>query len=102
MDELSIKVEIAGGIYPLKVKAEDEENVIRVVNLINTKIVEFEKAYAVKDKKDVMAMVMLHLVAQFYKKAEDTEKELSHLKHLFNDVEAMLVQHLTNIKNIEE
>ena len=102
MSEVSIKVEIAGGIYPLKVKTEDEENVTRVVSLINTKIAEFEKVYAVKDKKDVMAMVMLHLVAQFYKKAEDSEKELSNLKHLFNDVEAMLVQHMTNIKNIED
>ncbi len=102
MSEVSIKVEIAGGLYPLKVKTEDEENVVRVVSLINTKIAEFEKTYAVKDKKDVMAMVMLHLVAEFYKKAEDSEKELSHLKHLFNDVEAMLVQHMTNIKNIEE
>lgn len=102
MNEVSIKVEIAGGLYPLKVKAEDEENVKRVVDLINTKIVEFEKNYAVKDKKDVLAMVMLHLVAQFYQKAENAEKELSHLKILFIDVEMMLQEHYQNIKNIEE
>ena len=102
MNEVSIKVEIAGGIYPLKVKTEDEENVKRVVDLINTKIVEFEKSYAVKDKKDVLAMVMLHLVAQFYQKAENTEKELSHLKILFIDVEMMLQEHYQNIKNIKE
>lgn len=102
MSEISIKVEIAGGIYPLKVKAEDEENVIKVVELINSKIAEFEKNYAVKDKKDVMAMVMLHLVAQFYQKAEDTERELSHLKILFIDVEMMLQEHLQNIRNLEE
>ena len=102
MNEVSIKVEIAGGMYPLKVRTEDEENVRRVVDLINTKIVEFEKSYAVKDKKDVLAMVMLHLVAQFYQKAENTEKELSHLKILFIDVEMMLNQHYQDIKNIEE
>jgi cell division protein ZapA (FtsZ GTPase activity inhibitor) len=102
MNEVSIKVEIAGGLYPLKVKAEDEENVKRVVDLINTKIAEFEKTYAVKDKKDVLAMVMLHLVAQFYQKAENTERELSHLKILFIDVEMMLQEHYQNIKNIEE
>ncbi len=102
MNEVSIKVEIAGGMYPLKVRTEDEENVRRVVDLINTKIVEFEKSYAVKDKKDVLAMVMLHLVAQFYQKAENTEKELSHLKILFIDVEMMLNQHYQDIKNLEE
>jgi len=102
MSEVSIKVEIAGGLYPLKVKTEHEENVKRVVELINTKIAEFEKAYAVKDKKDVMAMVMLHLVAEYYQRVEDSEKELSHLKILFIDVEMMLQQHLQNVKNIEE
>lgn len=102
MSEVSIKVEIAGGLYPLKVKTEHEESVKRVVSLINTKIAEFEKTYAVKDKKDVLAMVMLHLVAEFYQRAEDSEKELSHLKIVLIDVEMMLQQHLQNVKNIEE
>lgn len=102
MSEVSIKVEIAGGLYPLKVKTEHEENVRRVVDLINTKIAEFEKTYAVRDKKDVMAMVMLHLVAEFLQKADDAEKELSHLRILFIDVEFMLQEHLRNVKNIEE
>jgi cell division protein ZapA (FtsZ GTPase activity inhibitor) len=102
MTEVSIKVEIAGGLYPLKVKAEDEENVKRVVDLINTKIAEFEKSFAIKDKKDVLAMVMLQLVAQYYQKSEDAEKELSHLKILFIDMEMMLQEHYRNVKDIEE
>jgi hypothetical protein len=102
MNEVSIKVEIAGGLYPLKIKAEDEENVVRVVNLINTKIDEFEKTYAVKDKKDVLAMVMLQLVSQYYQKAEEAEKELSHFKILLIDVEMMLQEHLDSIKKIDE
>lgn len=102
MNEVSIKVEIAGGLYPLKVKAEDEENVKRVVDLINTKIAEFERNFGIKDKKDVLAMVMLQLVAQLYQKAEDAEKELSHLKILFIDMEMMLQEHYRNIKDIEE
>lgn len=102
MNEVSIKVEIAGGLYPLKIKAEDEENVVKVVDLINTKIAEFEKTYAVKDKKDVLAMVMLQLVSQYYQKAEETEKELSHFKILLIDVEMMLQEHLDSIKKIDE
>jgi cell division protein ZapA len=102
MAEVSIKVEIAGGLYPLKVKAEDEENVKRVVDLINTKIGEFERNFSIKDKKDVLAMVMLQLVSQYYQKAEDSEKELSHLKILFLDMEMMLQEHYRNIKDIEE
>lgn len=102
MSEVNIKVEIAGSIFPLKVNAEDEQNIKEAVDLINNKIAEFEKNYAIKDKKDVLAMVMLQLVAQLYKKANTAEQELSHLKELFADVEEMLKQHLQNIKAIEE
>ncbi len=102
MSEINIKVEIAGSVFPLKVDAEDEENIKEAVNLINTKIAEFEKNYAIKDKKDVLSMVMLQLVSQLYKQANTAEKELSNLKKLFTDVEEMLKLHLKNINSIEE
>jgi cell division protein ZapA (FtsZ GTPase activity inhibitor) len=99
MSEVNIKVEIAGSFYPLKVNADDEQNIKEVVSLINTKIAEFEKTYAVRDKKDVLSMVMLQLVAQLHKKANSAEAELSNLKTLFTDVEEMLKQHNQNIEN---
>ena len=102
MSEVNIKVEIAGSIFPLKVNAEDEQNIKEAVDLINNKIAELEKNYAVRDKKDVLAMVMLQLVAQLYKQANTAERELSHLKELFADVEEMLKQHFQNIKTINE
>jgi cell division protein ZapA (FtsZ GTPase activity inhibitor) len=102
MSEVNIKVEIAGSIFPLKVNADDERNIKEAVSLINTKLLEFERAYAVKDRKEVLAMVMLQLVAQLYKEANTAEKELSHLKQLFASVEEMLQQHYQNINNITE
>lgn len=102
MSEVNIKVEIAGSIFPLKVNAADEENIKEAVNMINNKLQEFERTYAVKDKKDILAMVMLQLVSQLYKQANDAEKELSHLKQLFASVEDMLQQHTQNINNITE
>jgi len=102
MSEVNIKVEIAGSIFPLKVNAADEDNIKEAVNLINSKLYEFERLYAVKDKKDVLAMVMLQLVSQLYKQAHSAEKELSHLKQLFANVEEMLQEHGRNIKNITE
>lgn len=102
MSEVNIKVEIAGGIFPLKVDVADEENIKEAVNLINTKIAEFEKTYAIKDKKDVLTMVMLQLVSQLYKQANTAERELSDLKQLFAGVEEMLQQHVQNINNIND
>jgi len=102
MSEINIKVEIAGSVFPIKVNAEDEENIKEAVNLINTKIAEFEKNYAIKDKKDVLGMVTLQLVSQLYKQSSAAERELSDLKKLFTDVEAMLKIHYQNIKTINE
>jgi hypothetical protein len=99
MSEVNIKVEIDGSVFPLKINANDEQNIREAVGLINKKIAEFQRNYVVKDKKDVLGMVMLHLVAQFYKQATDAEKELSNLKKLFTDVEEMLKLHLQYTNN---
>jgi cell division protein ZapA (FtsZ GTPase activity inhibitor) len=101
MDEITIKVEIAGGIYSLKVDASDEESIKEAVNSINSKISEFEKNYGVRDKKDVLAMVMIQLVSQLYKRLNVNEKELSDLRQLFSDVEEMLQQHQSDLNNID-
>jgi len=102
MSEVNIKVEVAGSVYPLRVNSEDELSIREAVDLINKKIAEFEKNYAVKDRKDVLEMVMLQLVSQLYKQAHNAEKELSHLKSLFTDVESMLQEHQRNINSIPE
>jgi cell division protein ZapA (FtsZ GTPase activity inhibitor) len=102
MSEVNIKVEVAGSVFPIKVNAEDEKNIKEAVDLINKKIAEFERNYAVKDKKDVMGIVMLQLVSQLYKQAHTAEQELSHLKLLFADVELMLKEHQQNINSIED
>lgn len=102
MSEVNIKVEIAGSIFPLKVNLEDEQKIKEAVDLINNKIAEFESKYAIKDKKDVLGMVMLQLVSQLYKQTHEAEKELSHLKLLFADVEEMLKLHLHQVKSIKE
>lgn len=102
MSEVSLKVEIASSVYSLKVTSEEELSVKKAVELINQKIAEFEKQYAVKDKKDVLAMVTLQLVSQLHKQVATAERELSILKEVFADVESMLKLHRQNTSNIQE
>ena len=102
MSDVSVKVEIAGGLYPLKVKSEDERSVKQAVELINRKISEFERTYGVKDKKDILAMVALQLVSELQKAKVTAEKELSTLKDVLADVEQMLLKHQSDIKETEE
>ncbi len=102
MGSVSVKVEIADGVYTLKVESEDEHNIKQAVELINQKISEFEKNYGVKDKKDVLAMVTLQLVSVLQKEKTLAEKELSTLKVVLEDVEQMLAQHKQDIQKTEE
>jgi cell division protein ZapA (FtsZ GTPase activity inhibitor) len=64
MGEISIKINIADRIYPLKINTEDEENVRRAAKLINDRIKEFQENYAVKDKQDLLSMCVLQIATE--------------------------------------
>lgn len=57
---LSVKVSIANRTYPLRITAEEQERVLKAAELINKRIRDFEEAFAVKDKQDLLAMAALH------------------------------------------
>ena len=64
MGEISIKVTIAGRVYPLTVKNEEEEGVRKATKLINERVKEYEDNFAVRDKQDLLAMIALQLASQ--------------------------------------
>ena len=59
MGQLSIKINIAERIYPLKVDASEEEFVRKAAKEINEQIKQYQDRYAVKDKQDLLAMCLL-------------------------------------------
>lgn len=59
MDELSIKVKIAGRLYPLTIPREDEEIVRKAAKMVDDQFNFFRENYAVKDRADLLAMVAL-------------------------------------------
>lgn len=62
MAEHTIKVTIANRPYRLKIKSEEEEEIIREsVQHIENLVYEYEKKYAYKDFQDLLAMVSLQL-----------------------------------------
>jgi len=58
--DLSIKVNIAGRIYPMKVSQQEEEGIRKAVKVIDEMIKDYEQNYAVRDKQDLLAMTALH------------------------------------------
>jgi len=78
MGEISIKINIADRVYPLKVNMEEEEIIRRAAKLINDRIKDYQENYAVKDKQDLLSMSVLHyatasLKAERKVTEEDTE-----------------------------
>jgi cell division protein ZapA (FtsZ GTPase activity inhibitor) len=78
MGEISIKINIADRVYPLRINMEEEEIVRRAAKLINDRIKEFQDNYAVRDKQDLLSMCVLHyatatLKAEKQGMNEDTE-----------------------------
>jgi len=67
MGELSIKVNIADRIYPLRVEVEEEELVRSAAKNINEKIRIFQENYAVKDKQDLLSMAILQYATEVLK-----------------------------------
>ncbi len=64
MSELSIKVSIAGRIYPITVKADEEQNVRLAAKRVDDDIKALQSNYAVKDKQDLLAMTALQLATE--------------------------------------
>lgn len=73
-DRLSIKVSVAGRVYPLSIERDEEENVRRAVKLINEKVSEFEASFNIKDKQDLLAMTALNFVP-LYLEAKDAARK---------------------------
>lgn len=92
MGDISIKINIADRVYPLKVSTEEEEIIRRAAKLINDRIKDYQENYAVKDKQDLLSMCVLHyattsLKAEKKGMAEDTDvsERVSQLDILLSD-----------------
>ena len=61
---ISIKIQIAGRSYPLKVTPEQQGVIEKAAAIVNDRLKEYEKAYGVRDLQDLLAMCALHMSAE--------------------------------------
>ncbi|MGB1032403.1 MAG: cell division protein ZapA [Flavobacteriales bacterium] len=94
MSELSIKLNIAGRIYPLTIKREEEEAIRKAAKHIEASIKSFQENYAVRDKQDLLAMTSLQLATQLQKPGGGGED--AQLKSELDLINTKLQQALTN------
>lgn len=96
--DLGITVKISDRDYKLTVNREDEETVRQAAKLIESRIEEYAKRYAFKDKQDLLSMVVLQYVINSLKLRNKQEYFDHHLTQKLQDIDEFLDLHL-NPKN---
>lgn len=74
MDEVSIRIELAGRAYPLTIQAGEEVNVRRAVEEINESIARLKASYPLTDKQDLLAMAALEVTTRALNSVGDRAK----------------------------
>jgi len=64
MEDISIKVNIADVVYPLKVTTEDEPKIRIAAKLVNDKIKAYRDDYQLADKANLLSMVALQFAVE--------------------------------------
>lgn len=63
-DMIAINILIGDRSYRIKINPQDEQEVRKVVKLINDKVLEYKREFAGKDMQDYIAMVLLWYTTQ--------------------------------------
>ncbi len=71
-DKLSININIADRLYPLRIDRKEEESIRRAAKIINDKVVQYKQRYPSKDIQDCLSMATLQFVIQKF----DSEKQI--------------------------
>jgi len=74
MDDLSIKVKIAGREYPMTVKSKEEERVRNAAKMLNEKMKQYQIQYQIEDKQDLLAMAAFDLSVEKLSETETSQK----------------------------
>jgi len=89
MEQLSVKIKIAGREYPMKVKPEDEERVRNAGREINERIKKYKEQFGIEDKQDLLAMV-----------AFDSLVDMLNLQDNLNEDDDSIIQKVEEINQI--
>ncbi|HEY0977499.1 MAG TPA: cell division protein ZapA [Flavobacteriales bacterium] len=92
MDEVSIRIELAGRAYPLTVHPTEEDHIRQAVSEINESIARLKAHYPMTDKQDLLAMAALEVTTRALnavksKAATEDAVMLAELDRLLNDLQ---------------
>ncbi|MCY4781476.1 cell division protein ZapA [Sphingobacterium sp. UT-1RO-CII-1] len=92
MGEISIKINIADRVYPLRVTVEEEEIIRHAAKLVNEKIKELQENYAVRDKQDLLSMCILQYATGMIKAERNAKSHEEGLEEKVHELDTLLTQ----------
>ena len=90
MGEISIKINLADSVYPLRITAEEEEVIRYAAKLVNEKIKELQENYAVRDKQDVLSMCVLQYATGMIKAERALQQQDTGLEQSIHELDTLL------------
>ncbi|MCB0517733.1 MAG: cell division protein ZapA [Lewinellaceae bacterium] len=92
-DSKQLTVTIAGRPYPLKIKANDEPVIRKIVKEVNEKVNRFQLTYPNREKQDCLAMALLAYAVDLHKASTqpviasppDLSENLSRIQSLLDE-----------------
>tara|TARA_B100000161_G_scaffold88607_1_gene62026 strand:+ start:257 stop:547 length:291 start_codon:yes stop_codon:yes gene_type:complete len=93
-EKLSIKINIANRLYPMKVNKESEEQIRLAAKNIEDRIKFYEKNYEINDKQDLLAMCLIEFATKIKLQNHNHKKEMSDLSHDLNQINNILSEKL--------
>jgi cell division protein ZapA len=89
---ISVKVPVAGRVYPLTIKMEEEEALRQAAKEINESIQKLRETYAVRDIQDLLAMTNLEAVTKLKaaKAGDQMEQVKQELLNLNKELDKLL------------
>ncbi len=90
MGEISIKINIADRVYPLRVEATEEEVIRHAAKLVNERMKELQENYAVRDKQDLLSMCVLQYATGMLKAEKNVQQHEEGLEEKVHELDSML------------
>ena len=90
MGEISIKINIADRVYPLRIEAEEEEVIRHAAKLINERMKELQDNYAVRDKQDLLSMCVLQYATGMIKAEKNVQNSDIGLQQSVHELDSLL------------
>ncbi|MFD1768897.1 cell division protein ZapA [Sphingobacterium suaedae] len=90
MGEISIKINIADRVYPLRVETAEEEIIRHAAKLVNERIKELQENYAVRDKQDLLSMCVLQYATGMIKAERSAQQHEEGVEEKVHELDSLL------------